>query len=666
VYQYCNARALCAACLGFISLSTIAADAAPEHAEELETVVVTASPIGDPDKLATIAGSVDRAQLLRSGAATLADGLAQVAGVTSSGFAAGAGRPVIRGMDANRVRVLEDGIGSFDVSDVGPDHGVPIDPFTAERIEVVRGAATLRYGSQAIGGVVNAISQRVPTRFPDEPFTGEVTGGYNSGADSRDFAAQAGAQTGSLAWHADAYTRHAGDYETPHGVQDNSWLRGKGASLGGTWIDGDDRVGLGVIRTESKYGIPAEDTYIDMHQTKLLLRSSFGLGGGVWRTLTVDGGWADYAHSERDDAGAALSTFKDREWDARAEAVAGRWGALSEAAVGVQLQQRNFSALGEGQQYLLPTTTRNQAVFGFAESPLGDALRLQFGARVERVQIDGTAPDDTATSRDFTPLSASLGLVSDLSDAWRLGLALSTAARAPAQTELFARGPHDGPLTYETGDPALGMERANSLEASLRWRGGRVHADGALWATRFNNYIYGALTGQTCDEEGNCAVGNEADLREMFYVQRDARFVGAEAHAEVELLQHAMGDLHLNLLADVVRAELTGGGGDVPRIPPYHVGAGLSWHGEKLDASVFVKYSARQSRVGAEETPTAAYTNVDAQVAFRPWGDHPQVEFALVGHNLGNSVQRNAVALNKDEIILQGRDIRLMFRARLN
>jgi iron complex outermembrane recepter protein len=667
VYRNCVARAVCAACIGFASVPSMAAEAeSPEHAEELETVVVTASPIGDPDKLATIAGSVDRAQLLRSGAATLADSLAQVAGVTSSGFAAGAGRPVIRGMDANRVRVLEDGIGSFDVSDVGPDHGVPIDPFTAERIEVVRGAATLRYGSQAIGGVVNAISQRVPTRFPDEMFTGELMGGYNTGAESRDFAAQAGARTGSVAWHADGYTRHADDYDTPEGVLANSWLRGKGASLGGAWIGDEDRVGLGVIRTESRYGIPAEESYIDMHQTKLLLRSSFGLDTGPWRSLTVDGGWADYAHSERDDTGTALSTFKDKEWDARAEAVAGNWGLLSESALGVQFQQRDFSALGEGQEYLLPTTTKSQAAFGFAEAPLGDALRMQFGARVERVQVEGTAPDDTETSRNFTPVSASVGLVSDLTDSMRLGLSLSTAARAPAQTELFARGPHDGPLTFETGDPTLAMERANSVEASLRWRGERVHADGAVWATRFSNYIYGRLTGQTCDEEGNCAAGNGEELKEMFFTQQDARFIGAEAHAEVELLRHATGDLHLNLLADVVRAKLTNGGGDVPRMPAYHLGAGLSWHGQKLDASVFVKYAGRQSRTGAQETPTAAFTNVDAQVAFRPWDEHPRVEFALVGRNLWDAVQRNAVALNKDEVILPGRDIRLMIRARLD
>jgi len=643
----------------------VAAEAEPEHAADLETVVVTASPIGDPDRLATIAGSVDRDQLLRSGAATLADGLSQVPGVTSSGFAAGAGRPVIRGMDANRVRVLEGGIGSFDVSDVGPDHGVPIDPFAAERVEVVRGAATLRYGSQAIGGVVNAISQRVPTRLPDEQVSGEFAGGYNSGADSRDFAGQLGARSGQFAWHADAFSRHAEDYDTPEGVMANSWLRGSGGAVGGAWIGDDDRVGLGAVRYESRYGIPGEDSYIDMQQTKLLLRSSFGLDAGAWRDLTLDGGWADYSHSERDDTGQALSTFKDREWDARAEAVAGQWGVFSESALGVQLQQRDFSALGEGAEYLLPTTTQSRAVFGFAESPLGAKLRLQFGARVEGVDVRGTSPDDVATARSFTPVSGAAGLVFDAGDAWRLGLSLSSAGRAPAQTELFARGAHDGPRTYETGDPTLGQERASSAELSVRWRGGPVHADGSLWITHFDDYIYGQLTGRSCDESGTCADGDALDLQEMFYTQRDALFRGAEAHAEIELLRRGAGDLHLNLLADMVRATFDGGG-NVPRMPPWHVGAGITWQGERLDASLFAKYSAEQSDTGDGESPTADFVSVDAQLAWRPWADHPDIELAVVGKNLADTVQRNAVALNKDEVLLPGRDIRLMFRARFD
>jgi iron complex outermembrane receptor protein len=510
--------------------------------------------------------------------------------------------------------------------------------------------------------VVNAISNRVPTHLP-EGTEGEVAGGYGTGADSRDFAGQFNLRQSSFALHADAFDRHANDYDTPEGRLANSWLRAHGGALGVAWIHDDDNLGLGVVRHESRYGIPGEESYIDMEQTKLSLRSGWGLDVGPWRKLGIDGGWADYQHSEIEDD-AVASTFKDREWDARAEAVAGRWGPFSEMALGLQLQQRDFSALGEGAEYLLPTTTKNRALFAFAEAPLVQALRLQFGARVENVRIDGTSATDVATSRNFTPISGSAGLVYDIAAPWRAGIALSSAARAPAQTELFARGPHDGPLTYETGDASLRLERANSLEATLRFRGERVHADGAVWITGFNDYIYGSLTGRNCDDAGVCAAGSGADLKEMLYTQRNARFRGAEGHAEIELWQGAGGDLHIDLLADTVRATFSGDAGDVPRIPPYHVGGGLSWQSPRFDAGVMLKYSGRQDRTADTETETDAFTSLDAQFAWRPWVRYPGVEFALNARNLTDSIQRNAVALNKDEVLMPGRDIRLMVRAR--
>jgi iron complex outermembrane receptor protein len=569
-------------------------------------------------------------------------------------------------MDANRVRMLEDGIGSFDVSDVGPDHGVPIDPFVAERIEVVRGAATLRYGSQAIGGVVNTISNRVPMRQPAGAVAGELAGGMGTNADSRDISGQLNAGAGAFALHADAFTRHSDNYDTPAGEMANSWLRGQGGALGGTWFNGNDRVGLGVVRHESRYGIPGEEAYIDMAQTKLLLRSAFELAAGALHNLTVDAGWADYKHSERDQDGVAASTFLDKEWDARAEGLLGEMGVLTESALGAQVQQRNFSALGEGLGYLSPTHTRSQALFGFTEARLSDVLRLQFGARVENVDIDGTPASDVPTSRGFTPFSTSLGLVFDANEALRFGASLSSAARAPAQTELFARGAHDATATYELGSPLLKLERANSAELSLRWRGDRMHADGSLWATNFRNYVYGELTGRTCSEEHACFNGDVEQFTELLYTQRGARFKGAEGHAEIELMQGGQSDLHLNLLADVVQARLKAGAGNVPRIPPYHLGAGIAWTGQMLDASVFIKYSGKQGRTANVETQTAAFTTVDAQLGWRPWANQLDIEVALVGRNLTDSTQRNAVALNKDEVMLPGRDVRLTFRARFN
>jgi iron complex outermembrane receptor protein len=644
-----------------ISAPAFAAD--PPKAP-LQTVVVTASPISqDPDSLATIVESVDRDDILRRGGANLADALSDVPGVTGTTFASGASRPVIRGFDAQRVRTLEDGIGSFDVSDVGPDHGVPVDPFSADRIEVVRGAATLRYGSQAIGGVVNAINNRVPTVLPDDAFKGEVTGSYGTNSDSRQGAARFDARAGQFAFHADGFDRRTDDYDIPGGTMPNSFFRGDGYSGGGSYFFGDSRIGAAGIHYDAKYGIPGEDTYIDMRQTKELLRSSFAIDAGALQTLNVEGGYADYEHSEREPDGTAASTFKDREWDSRAEGLFGAMGPFSGAALGIQAQRKNFSALGEGEDYLLPTLTRSEAAFGFAEAPLNDRMRLQMGARIETVHVDGTAASEESLSRRFTPSSASVGLVYDASDIVRLGLTASSAARAPAQTELFARGPHDGPATFETGDPTLKIERANSLEGTLRIREDNVRFDGSIWGARFDDYIYGRLTGRTCDDEGICGDDDSEELKELFYSQQDATFYGAEGKATVGLTQVGAGRLEAQFLADYVRAKLSDGGGNVPRIPPYHVGGGLSWTGGNFDGSFLVKYSGEQTKTAAAETRTGGFVSVDAQLGWRPLQADPQLELVLIGRNLTDSTQHNAVALNKDEVILPGRDVRVLFRA---
>lgn len=655
--------------LASIGLISVALAADPKSsAPDVPTVVITGSPLtDDPDRLAATVDAVNRDQILRSGGANLADALEDVPGVTGTHFASGASRPVIRGFDANRVRVLEDGVGSFDVSDVGPDHGVPIDPLSAQRVEVVRGAATLRYGSQAIGGVVNAINNRVPTELPGKPFTGELNGSYGTNSDARQGGAQIDGGLGQFAFHVDGFDRHTGDYDIPGGTMANSFFRGGAYAAGGSYFFGDgntSRVGAGAIHYDAKYGIPGEDTFIDMKQTKEMLRSSFAVDAGAFKTLTVDGGYADYEHSERDPAtGEALSTFKDNEWDSRAEGIFGAVGPFSAAALGVQAQKRNFSALGEGADYLQPTITRSEAVFGFAESPLSNSVRLQFGARVEGVRVEGTPASDVATSRKFTPVSGSVGVLFDATPSVRLGATVTSAARAPAQTELYARGPHDGPGTFETGDPTLDIERANSLEGTLRVRTDKVHFDGSLWGAKFNNYIFGVLTGRTCDDAGVCMNDDSGELKELNYTQLGAKFWGAEAKVGYELMEVASGKLHFDVLADYVRAKLDNGAGNVPRIPPYHLGAGLSWAIARLDASVLVRYTGRQTDIASSETPTAGFTSVDAQFGWRPLPSNDGLELVVVGRNLTDSIQRNAIALNKDEVILPGRDVRLLVRA---
>jgi iron complex outermembrane receptor protein len=630
-------------------------------------IVITASPItGARDRFATIVEKVERNAILNKGGSTIAEALATVPGVSGTSFASGASRPVIRGFDASRVRMLENGLGSFDVSEVGPDHGVPIDPLSAQSIEVVRGAATLRYGSQAIGGVVNAINNRVPTKLPDRPFAAEVAGSFGTVADLRQGSAMVDARLGSLAFHADGFARQTDDYDTPLGKMANSFFEGSGYSAGGSLFFGNDnksRFGGAGIHYHAKYGIPGEDTFIEMQQSKGLVRSSFDLGAGALKTLTVDGGFANYKHQEIDPAIGALSTFKDIEWDSRAELVMGEIGWLSASAFGVQLQNRDFSGLGEAADYLLPTSTKTQAVFGFTEAPLGAAANLQAGVRTEEVRTRGTPHSLVPTMRTFQPLSGSLGVLFDLSDRLKLGVNAASAARAPGITELFASGPHDGPQTFETGDPALKLERANSIEGSARIkvRGGDIEA--SLWGTKFKNYIYGQLTGNLCDETGDCTSPAGAELKELFVRQQDADFWGAEGKATFNLWSEGDQAITTLFLGDIVRAEF-GDGTNVPRIPPFRVGAGLTWACDEADIGVLYLYSGAQKHVGAiADSPTKSFSELQAQAAWRPFASNRNIEIALVGHNLLDEEQRNAAAINKDDVILPGRDARLVLRA---
>ena len=625
-------------------------------------VVVTANPFGT--ETPTIVAKVNRRAILDTGGASIADALAGVPGISSTGFAPGASRPIIRGQDAARVRVLEDGSSSSDVSDVGPDHGIPIDPLSAQSIEVVRGAATLRYGSQAIGGVVNILNNRVPTTLPTRDLSGEISGAFDSVSNTGEGTALIDGRAGNIAAHADGFYRNAGNYDTPLGEQPNSFFRGHGENLGATVFFGpgqDSHVGAAIEQYDAKYGIPSDTTYIDMRQTKVLTRSSFALGQGLLRSLNVDASYADYTHDEDEPDGTIDTTFRNKELDSRAELLFGPIGAIQNSALGVEIQHRKFSAIGEDASYLFPTTTDTQAGYLFTDTPIGRAFHLQVAGRVEHVEVQGTPASDVFTKRDFTPLSGSIGALYDLGSAVKLGATFSSTGRAPLITELFARGGHDGPDTFETGDPNLRVERANSLEATLRVNTDRFRFEGSLYSSWFNNYVYGQLTGRTCDDDGVCTDDDSGELRELFYRQQGAHFRGAEAEGHFAVFKTPTSRFELRALGDYVRATLDDHD-NVPRIPPYRIGGGADYQSDRLDAGVLFTHAGRQNKFGTFDTPTPGYNQLTAQISVRPFSAYPGISLSVIGQNLTDDVQRNAAALNKDEVVSPGRNIRAVLR----
>jgi iron complex outermembrane receptor protein len=398
-----------------------------------------------------------------------------------------------------------------------------------------------------------------------------------------------------------------------------------------------------------------------MRQTKELVGSSFDMGLGPLKTITVDGGYGDYKHDEIDPDGTVLDSFIDKEWDSRAEALFGPLGPFSSSAIGVQLQRRDFSAEGDALNFLFPTVTTSEAGFAFTELPITNSFKFQVGARVEQDDLKGTpAGASSQVKRSFTPFSGSASLVFNPAEMVTLGLTVSSAARAPNVVELFAHGPHDGPGTFETGNPDLKAERANSLEGTVRVNMADTQFEGSLWGVSFDSYIHGQLTGNLCDDTGDCTVP-DGEFRELNYTQGGARFWGIEGKAARALLTTDAGVVVGDIHADYVRATLKEGG-DVPLVPPYRVGGGLGWQSNMVDADIHVTYTGPQNRTGEALSPTEGFVDLHVGATWRPMGYLPGLTLSAFGENLTDSKQRNAVALNRDVVLLPGRTFRFVAR----
>lgn len=474
----------------FLSIGVLASVglAGPASAAEVQEMVVTASPWASPlDAIAAPVTIVGRDEILAGGSATLGELLANKPGIAQSSFAAGASRPIVRGLDNTRVHILENGLGGDGVSAVSEDHAVPIDPLSATKVEVIRGPATLRYGSQAIGGVVNVINSRIPSARPVGGFSGETSASYDTVNDGRQGSAVAEAATGRVVWHADAYRRKTDNYRIPGNPsrQDETFTDSTGVAGGASVLFDAGYAGASISHFDSDYGIPApgdpaDPTFIDMEQTKVQTAVEFddlGAWLGPWfGTLRLTGGYNRYNHGEVGAvSGDVGSRFDDKLWEGRAELLHGPVGPFT-GTIGVHAVENKLSAGGEGGELLAPGKKDMYAAFLFEEMPLTQALKLQFGARAERVVVKGGAFDEATfavdrVERSFVPISGSAGLVWTLGGSWVAGTTVQVSQRAPEAQELFSKGPHEATGTFELGDPTLGKETTVSTELSLRREG---------------------------------------------------------------------------------------------------------------------------------------------------------------------------------------------------
>ena len=339
-------------------------------------------------------------EILATNGATITKSLQNRPGISGTNFAAGSNRPIIRGLDTYRVRVQENGIGTGDVAALSEDHAVPIDPNAASRIEVIRGPATLRYGSQAIGGVVAVENDRIPSAIPKGGFSGEIRGGLSSVDEGRDGAFRATAGSNGVAVYADGFKRQAEDYDTPRGRQLNSYVDSEGGALGVSMVGLSGFLGVSISRFESLYGIPGEEGVeeqkrIDLEQDKLQVRGEWRVQDFGVEALRVWFGASDYAHQEVVEDGEAKANFANEEYEGRVELqhlpIVTTLGTLR-GAIGTQFVSRNMEGLSledDANSLLEPTETDSIAAFIFEELDVTQQLTLQAALRIEHTAVDG-------------------------------------------------------------------------------------------------------------------------------------------------------------------------------------------------------------------------------------------------------------------------------------
>ncbi|MFA6264793.1 MAG: TonB-dependent receptor [Pseudolabrys sp.] len=661
------------------------------------------------DQFATVT-VVPGADIRRSGAATLGDLLFDKPGITGSQFAPGASsRPIIRGLDVNRVRIQENGIGANGASDLGEDHFVPVDPLITERVEVIRGPATLRFGSQAIGGVVEADNNRVPTAVPSRNVSTEFRAGFSSADKGLDSAVLLDAGAGNFALHADGFSRAATDYKVPsypyrnapdaaglpnatlpggfNGTQPNSSLHNNGEALGGSYIFNDGFIGAAITSNSALYHIPGAEpesnqTRIDARQTKILTKGEWRAPSSAVDAIRFWGGFTDYKHNEiglsdqSDFSSTGVQqTFINKEQEGRVEAQLApfdlRFASLT-TAIGVQGGHQMLDAPAPAGIGLWDPNTNNRiAGYMFNEFRLSEATKVQLAGRIERVSLSGTGRTFDATgaltsasaSRDYTPKSASIGLLHNLP----LDLVGSVTAqyveRAPKPAELFSGGVHDATTTFDKGNVNLGVEAAQSFEAGLRRANGPIRFDASIYYTRFKGFIYRRFTGNTCDEAGDCT--GAAELNEAIYSQADATFRGGEFQSQWDILPLGPGLFGIENQFEVVRATFSDGT-NVPRIPPMRVGGGIYWRDANWFARVKLIHAFAQNDVAAvAETSTGSYDDLRAEVSYnwknaRPRFDQlSEFSVGVSGSNLLNRDMRNSASYNKDEILMPGANVRV-------
>jgi len=597
-------------------------------------------------------------------------------GVASRSFGPAPARPVIRGLDGDRVQILQDGQRMGDLSSQSGDHGVNVNPAAATRIEVVRGPATLLYGANAIGGLVNVITEDIPTR-PIDGSSGNLMLDLGTAAKEAGGVADIRAGNGSFALHAGGGGRRSGDVETPEGEVDNSQSRNGFGTVGASWTGERGYFGGSYGYDDTKYGIPVVEggiLQLTPRRHSVSLRGGATPAGGAFDAFRGTLSVRRYKHDELegDEVGTAFTNDTTELEIMGSHRAAGRL----KGSVGAWALDRAFAA--EGAEALSPPVDQRGFAAFLYEEVTWPHVTFQFGGRIDTTRYEPLAEPE----RDFTNASGSVGLLlrpAAADDRLTFAASLARAARAPALEELFFFGLHHGNFAIELGNPDLESESALGFDVALRWRSGRASGEVAYFRNDISNFIFRneldhedfeareeefedrfpgrALVGHEEEEGGE--EHEEEELALVDFVAADTLLQGVEFHGDFAVTDQIFVEAGL----DYVRGALKDGDIALPRIPPFRARGGVRYQYNAFQAGGEVVAAAKQDRVSGATTPTDGYTLLKLFASYS-FGTTTISTITARLDNVTNELYRNHLSLIKDFVPEMGRNVKLLYNVR--
>lgn len=643
--------------LAVASVSVFAAE--NEQATTLDTIRIKAHPLEQTSKDFAVADTVVDQKRLAQGAVTIGEALSGETGISSNQFGAGSSRPVIRGQDGPRIKILQNSSENIDVSTLSPDHAVTVDPALAKQVEVIRGPSTLLFGAGTVGGLVNVTDSKLPTALPEKGYEGNVGLRYNTGSDEK--LATAGVTLGlgdQVALRVEGLKREANDYIAPDYVHegekerrvDNTFAKGQTVNVGLSWIYDRGFTGISYSNRQDQYGLPGhsheyeschlhglslhcgehdhdedghdhEDhdqdhaheagPWIDLKSERYDVRTELDDPFAGFKKLRAQASYTDYQHDEIEEDTIA-TRFKNKGYDGRLELVHNPLGAW-EGVIGTQYGQQKLELTGE-EAFLAPNTTKKWSVFALEHAQLND-VHVELAARVDQQKID----IDDSSKKDFdgSAFSVSGAANWEFAPNYKLSLVTSHQERLPLAQELYADGGHFATNTYELGNDQLSKEKSNNVELGFHYDDNTFDYHVHVYHNWFDDYIYA----QTLDRY--------KDFRLVQYAQDKAKFYGAEAEAGYQISPI----YKLSVFGDYVRGKIDND--NAPRVPAGRLGTKLNadfddhWSGSAEYYHVF-----QQDKIAAYETDSQSYNMLNLGVAYS--GNYSNVSDYRVFLNANN------------------------------